>query len=85
MHPSGDKKMVVLGIADTDPMLPLEAIIRIQKALWRRYTDNGWVVEAIYGSHWDAHGHVYTLQPLDNLLKVMAEVVGEHNVIRPAR
>lgn len=81
-HPSGATKTLVLRVGDQEPPLPLAEIIRREREFWRRYTQAGWVVQAIYGVYYDAHGRAQ-MRPVESLLVVMAEVVGPGQVLRP--
>lgn len=81
-HPSGATKSLLLGLSAQEPIVPLSEVIRRERAFWRRYTDAGWVVQAIYGVYYDAHGRS-RMRPLESLLVVMAEVVGPGQVLRP--
>lgn len=81
-HPSGATKTLVLGLSAQEPVVPLSEVVRRERAFWRRYTDAGWVVQAIYGVYFDVHGRAQT-RLLESLLVVMAEVVGPGRVLRP--
>lgn len=83
-HPSGATKTLIWGLLENPdaPPTPLAEIIRRERAYWRHYADQGWIVQAIYGVYYDAYGRTQA-RPLESLLVVMAEVVGPGQVLRP--